>query len=657
MAEKRIINLTEATELSGGDYLVVDSASSGTRKVSGSVINSAIGEVASDLDTLSARVDQIIAPSGEAPSAAEVSDARVGADGVTYTTLGGAIRTQITDLKSDINNVESWFEDTPANANFLVPTQESGYYDTSTGEPVASTSHVRTPNAIKLPDEISGYLYINFRVSRALITDICFYSGENTSTFIEQKSIANVTSYTMTVPAGSKYIRVWMGKSSGETEILKDVSISITNGGYIPYVMNGKLKTENLNDDTIQLLNDSADISAMFSTEIAGHNILPPDTEAGYYDVDTGQPAVQSGYRRTPEAIPTNGYRTLHCYLKQNYNMMFVCAFYSSESTDDYLGQKNFSGQNTTYNDFIVFDGTTHVRFWANGAFDFADMCIATSQIGAYEPYTTKKALSENGLDADAIGDIRGGVPLKEKNIVNMGDSIVGMYQFPNDISTVLADITRANTYNCGFGGCRMSAHEQSNWDAFSMYRLAYAIANNSWTLQDNALNDASWSDKPSYFKAHIDLLKSIDFSEADIVTIGYGTNDFTANVYLENQNDPDDTTTFIGALRYSIETLLSAFPNLKVFVCTPTYRFWFDSSYVFTEDSNTKENSRGNTLIDFCNSCKSVCREYNLPCIDNYDIGMGKYTRTHYFASNDGTHPNFKGITLIAKHIAHELW
>lgn len=106
MAEKRIINLTEATELSGGDYLVVDSASSGTRKVSGSVINSAIGEVASDLDTLSARVDQIIAPSGEAPSAAEVSDARVGADGVTYTTLGGAIRTQVTDLKSDLDEVE-----------------------------------------------------------------------------------------------------------------------------------------------------------------------------------------------------------------------------------------------------------------------------------------------------------------------------------------------------------------------------------------------------------------------------------------------------------------------------------------------------------------------------------------------------------------------
>lgn len=51
---------------------------------------------------LSARIDELIAPSGEAPSAAEVTDARIGADGTTYTSLGGAVRGQVTDLKSEI---------------------------------------------------------------------------------------------------------------------------------------------------------------------------------------------------------------------------------------------------------------------------------------------------------------------------------------------------------------------------------------------------------------------------------------------------------------------------------------------------------------------------------------------------------------------------
>lgn len=53
-------------------------------------------------DPLNARIDNIIA--GTAPSAAEIVDARLGADGVTYPSLGAAIRNQVTDLKSDLSS-------------------------------------------------------------------------------------------------------------------------------------------------------------------------------------------------------------------------------------------------------------------------------------------------------------------------------------------------------------------------------------------------------------------------------------------------------------------------------------------------------------------------------------------------------------------------
>lgn len=49
---------------------------------------------------LQTEIDEIIAPSGEAPSAAEVENARIGADGVTYNTLGNAIRTQVTNAQN-----------------------------------------------------------------------------------------------------------------------------------------------------------------------------------------------------------------------------------------------------------------------------------------------------------------------------------------------------------------------------------------------------------------------------------------------------------------------------------------------------------------------------------------------------------------------------
>lgn len=50
--------------------------------------------------SLQTQIDDLVAPSGAAPSAAEVTNARIGANGVTYTSLGEAIRTQVTNINS-----------------------------------------------------------------------------------------------------------------------------------------------------------------------------------------------------------------------------------------------------------------------------------------------------------------------------------------------------------------------------------------------------------------------------------------------------------------------------------------------------------------------------------------------------------------------------
>lgn len=54
--------------------------------------------------SLQSQINQLVAPSGEAPSAAEIENARIGADGVTYTTLGEAIRTPHNALKAILKN-------------------------------------------------------------------------------------------------------------------------------------------------------------------------------------------------------------------------------------------------------------------------------------------------------------------------------------------------------------------------------------------------------------------------------------------------------------------------------------------------------------------------------------------------------------------------
>lgn len=60
-------------------------------------------------NSLQAQINQLVAPSGAAPSAAEVQNARIGADGVTYASLGDAIRTQDTNLINYITHREELY--------------------------------------------------------------------------------------------------------------------------------------------------------------------------------------------------------------------------------------------------------------------------------------------------------------------------------------------------------------------------------------------------------------------------------------------------------------------------------------------------------------------------------------------------------------------
>ena len=79
--------------LGSGAYLAVDDGND-TGKLSTQQL----------LAATEARIDNIIA--GPAPSAEEIVDARLGDDGVTYPSLGDAIRDQVGDLKSDFLEFE-----------------------------------------------------------------------------------------------------------------------------------------------------------------------------------------------------------------------------------------------------------------------------------------------------------------------------------------------------------------------------------------------------------------------------------------------------------------------------------------------------------------------------------------------------------------------
>lgn len=70
--------------------------------------NKNVSQNATDIQAANTRIDQIIAlPEGSTALDAEVIDIRLGADGKTYPSAGGAVRGQVADLKSDLNSLSN----------------------------------------------------------------------------------------------------------------------------------------------------------------------------------------------------------------------------------------------------------------------------------------------------------------------------------------------------------------------------------------------------------------------------------------------------------------------------------------------------------------------------------------------------------------------
>lgn len=252
--------------------------------------------------------------------------------------------------------------------------------------------------------------------------------------------------------------------------------------------------------------------------------------------------------------------------------------------------------------------------------------------------------VTKDSLDADVSGK-----PLSGKVIVGFGDSIFGYVRDTTSVLSVVAEETGATVYNVGFGGCRMSTHPTTGYAAFSMWSLAKAVVDKDWTTQDAQAGSGS-----AYFPEQLALLKSINFDAVDMVVIHYGSNDFTAGnpgVALDNASDPDDYNTLCGALRYSLEKLLTAYPHLQIFIDLPTYRWWPDTGVY----PDTYTNYLGKKYHEYADALRGVAAEYNLPVIDCY-YGLGVNKLTVATMTSDGAHHSQIGRQRLGEFIAGHL-
>ena len=203
-------------------------------------LTSRMSTAENDINVLDSRVDQIVAPSGEAPSAAEVSDARVGADGTTYTSLGDAVRGQVTDLTHAHYRAE-----TALTAADMV----SGVWGDN-GKRTDSTTRLRTAKSYKVTagDKV---VFSNGSMSNAQIAFKVF-----------AKEVSTANNYTQSVLDASS----WLSLNGGE--------YAIEHNGFIVYNVRFS------NDATISTTDYSAEVSLIRQTPTEWAEII---SDTKYY--------------------------------------------------------------------------------------------------------------------------------------------------------------------------------------------------------------------------------------------------------------------------------------------------------------------------------------------------------------------------------------
>ena len=318
------------------------------------------------------------------------------------------------------------------------------------------------------------------------------------------------------------------------------------------------------------------------------------------------------------------------CYISDYY---FSRGAKIARFNDFYINEAKYSTERTgVYNESGTFTDSYSLGQLANG------VTITTT------PSCEVYAVSGGGSGEASA-------PLEGKTVVCFGDSLFGMYTGGDSAPAYVAKKTGATVYNVGFGGCRMSEHPYASHNPFCMYALANAVASGAWSLQDAAADAAS---DDSNFPDQLAILKSIDFNAVDYIVIHYGTNDFYAGMVIDNPSNPKATNTFCGAFRHSVETLLSAFPKLKIFVSLPAFRFWTADNGTVTYSDEYK-NGNGNILPDFVKALAEAAKEYNLPVIDcYYGLGINKSNAATFM--DDGVHHNVDGRKRFGEYIGAKL-
>lgn len=237
--------------------------------------------------------------------------------------------------------------------------------------------------------------------------------------------------------------------------------------------------------------------------------------------------------------------------------------------------------------------------------------------------------------------------PFGGKTGIVFGDSIMNGVgtEVGYDAPNVMQDYMHCRIYNGGVGGATYKL----------LTHIVDGFLNNDWTYVDSEIERVSSSSslRPlQVLPKRYATIKNLDLSNIDFLVFAYGTNDWTSDMVLDNESNPMDTETILGCIRSSVSRLQSAYPNIEIFIITPSYRVISRDSNgdVLTDSDNVRH--QGLLLGELSDKIMECAKTLKLPCWNQYwDNGVNRYNATKWLS--DGTHRTKEGYRLLGRQIA----
>lgn len=496
--------------LDAGSYVAVDNGSD-TGKVSISQLFQATKE---EIENVDARIDNII--TSPAPTDAEIIDARRGADGEIYASLGDAIRTPEESLYKII------YEKTISGTN--------GYYTYFPCELIVGDKYSITNNT-------SGS-------GTVATTD-----NDNTRIETISPNIDPGETIVFSPTLAAAKLRVWFN-ATGSYELINTSKIA----PQLVYDVNNISAEVTENAQATEILIETS------------KNLLNPAdlTITGqYYSSGTGQHSSDATYKSyatpievepsTPYIYTVNGLTTTQ----------FVTLVELDENMSKVAGGYNQPGSFTTQ------ATTKYLLITIEAAVENQQLQLEKgSTPTAYEPYFAPRKTTQVRIDLDNVINSSGS--LKNKKICSFGDSLAAGDNGDRTSNTwikIIGNYFGATPYNRGIGSSCVTDENSSG-----VARVGYSyvdadgdagevrvVYNTPRTFADYPTEISPWMCDP-------DRANTIPL-DTNIVVIIAGTNDI-GTVTLAG---------FKSAYKAMLNNIIMRVPNAKIYPCTLPFQQTYD--------------------------------------------------------------------------------